>query len=165
MVKILIDEEYRRELHTTLKCAKSNIRAMMYRIHRRVGFGKGSQNKVLTILKEKASQGLKVQLIIDIERRPGVAYKENLFCANDLVKFDVECKELRLTRVCHAKMVIVDDREILLGSHNWTFNSLTRNLEISALIIDSYEAKKMARYFDKLFANAEYIVKPQPKRG
>lgn len=165
MVKILIDEEYRRELHTTLNSARSSIRIMMYRLQRRVGFGKNQKNIILNILKEKARQGVKVQMIIDIERRPGAAYKENLFCARDLVKADVECKELRQSRVCHAKMVVVDDREILVGSHNWSFNSLQRNLEVSVMILDRHQAERVARYFDKLFYNAEYIIKPQPKRG
>lgn len=165
MVKILIDEEYRRELHTSLNCAHSNIRVMMYRIQRRVGFGKGGKNIILNILKEKASKGVKVQVILDIERRPGIAYKENLFCAYDLMKADIECKELKVNRMCHAKMVIIDSNEVLLGSHNWSFNSLTRNLEISALIVDRVQGERMAKYFDTIFKNAAYILKPQQKRG
>lgn len=164
MIRILIDEEYRRELHTTLSAASSTIRIMMYRLQRRVGFGKSQKNNIMNILKEKASQGIKVQMIVDIERRPGAAYKENLFYVRDLLKADVECKELRGARVCHAKMVVVDENEILLGSHNWTFNSLQRNLEISVLIMDRVQGARMASYFDKLFYHAEYIDKPQPKR-
>ncbi|MCK4386454.1 MAG: hypothetical protein KAW52_09340 [candidate division Zixibacteria bacterium] len=151
MIRILIDEEYRKMLIQALAAAKREIRVMMYRVQRKLGRGMTEENLFLDTIKDRVRRGVKVWLIIDYYPRPGMAYKENLFVALILMDNGVYARYLKNSRVCHAKTVIIDKEIALIGSHNWTTNSLKRNLEVSVMIKDKDEVKRLLDEFDKLF--------------
>jgi phosphatidylserine/phosphatidylglycerophosphate/cardiolipin synthase-like enzyme len=44
----------------------------------------------------------------------------------------------------HAKVVLIDARWVVLGSHNWTRSALTRNREASVLLDDAAVAQRVA---------------------
>ena len=155
MIKVLIDEEYRKMLTQAFEGARREIRIMMYRIQRKLGRGTTEENLFLETLKERVSKGVRVWLLIDYYPRPGMAYKENLFAALTLVEKGVWARYLSKSRVCHAKAVIIDQEVAIIGSHNWTTNSLHRNLELSVMIKDKEEVKRMIEEFDKLFKSGE----------
>jgi phosphatidylserine/phosphatidylglycerophosphate/cardiolipin synthase-like enzyme len=46
----------------------------------------------------------------------------------------------------HAKVLIVDSRQVLMGSHNWTRSALSRNRESSLLIEDPQQALALERW-------------------
>jgi phosphatidylserine/phosphatidylglycerophosphate/cardiolipin synthase-like enzyme len=46
----------------------------------------------------------------------------------------------------HAKVLVVDGRLILAGSHNWTRSAVTRNRELSWLIDDAGAAAEVERW-------------------
>ena len=154
MVRLILDEAYRIAVASELTVAKKNIRIMMFRIQRKVGYGKNEGNIYGFWLKKKASQGVKVKIILDITRRPGMPYKENYHFAREMTSSGVECRELKNRRVCHAKMVIVDETTMIIGSHNWTTNSIKRNLEASIKIKDNYIVREAVEAYDRIFSGA-----------
>ena len=154
MVKVLVDEGYRLAVIQGLREARVNIRIMMFRIQRRLGYGKTEGNIYGFWMKKKVTQGTRVRLLLDISRRPGVPYKENFLFARELTDAGVECRELKNSRVCHAKVVIIDERIMIVGSHNWTQNSTKRNLEVSLRVQDNFAVKGMAENFDRIFEKA-----------
>jgi len=151
MNRILIDEDYRKMLVQAMAGAKRDIRIMQYRIQRKLGRGQTEENLFLDVIKDRVKRDVKVWLIIDYYPRPGMAYKENLYTALVLMDHGVYARYLRNSRVCHAKVVIVDQEIAIAGSHNWTTNSLKRNLEVSIMIKDREEVKRLIEEFDKLF--------------
>jgi phosphatidylserine/phosphatidylglycerophosphate/cardiolipin synthase-like enzyme len=151
MVKILIDEEYRKILPQVIAGAKKDLRLMIYRVQRKLGRGRTESNMFLEEIKASVQRGVRVWLIIDYYPRPGMAYRENMYTALILMDHGVYARYLKGARVCHAKGVIVDDEIAILGSHNWTTNSLKRNLEISVLVQGTSEVKRLINEFDKLF--------------
>lgn len=152
MVRILIDEEYRKMLPQAMTGAKRKIRIMIYRVQRKLGRGLTEENLFLDTIKDRVRRGVKVYLIIDYYPRPGMAYKENLYTALILMDHGVYARYLKNSRVCHAKTVIIDQEIALIGSHNWTNNSLKRNLEISVMIKEKEEVGRLVEEFDKLFS-------------
>lgn len=50
----------------------------------------------------------------------------------------------------HAKAVAIDDRYVIIGSHNLTQSALTRNNELSLLVDSPQLAARMRRYLDRL---------------
>jgi phosphatidylserine/phosphatidylglycerophosphate/cardiolipin synthase-like enzyme len=151
MVKILIDEEYRQMLPQVIAGAKKDLRLMVYRVQRKLGRGRTESNMFLDEIKDRVRCGVRVWLIIDFYPRPGMAYRENMYTASILMDHGVNARYLKDSRVCHAKSVIVDDEVAVIGSHNWTTNSLKRNFEVSVLIQGKEEVKKLKDEFDKLF--------------
>jgi len=152
MIRILIDEEYRKMLPQALAGAKREIRIMIYRVQRKLGRGLTEENLFLTEMKDKVKKGVKVWLLIDYYPRPGMAYKENLYAALILMDCGIYARYLKNSRVCHAKTVIIDQEVALIGSHNWTTNSLKRNLEVSVMVRDKEEVGRLIEEFDKLFS-------------
>ena len=154
MVRILLDEAYRIAVTEGIKEARRNVRIMMFRIQRKLGYGKNEGNIYGFWMKKKILSGVKVRVLLDISRRPGIPYKENYLFARDLVSAGVECRELKNSRVCHAKVVVIDERIMIVGSHNWTTNSIKRNLEVSLRVQDNFMVKEMAKKFDQIFEDA-----------
>lgn len=151
MIRILIDEEYRQMLPQAIAGARREIRIMQYRIQRKLGRGQTEDNLFLEALKERIEKGVKIWFLIDYYPRTGMAYKENLYVALIMMDHGCYARYLKNSRVCHSKVVIVDQEIVLVGSHNWTTNSLKRNSEVSVMIKDKEEAKRLIEEYDKLF--------------
>ena len=151
MIRILLDEEYRNMLPQAIAGARREIRIMQYRIQRKLGRGQTEDNLFLEALKERIKKGVKIWLLIDYYPRSGMAYKENLYVALIMMEHGLYARYLKNSRVCHAKAVIVDRDIAIIGSHNWTTNSLKRNLEISVMIKEKEEVDRLIVEFDKLF--------------
>ena len=47
----------------------------------------------------------------------------------------------------HAKVILVDDRLALVGSHNWTRSAMTRNREVSVLVADRASIEELVAWF------------------
>lgn len=46
----------------------------------------------------------------------------------------VQVKKYRSTHLLHAKLMIIDDESVLIGSHNYTQSAMTSNHEISVIL-------------------------------
>ena len=69
-----------------------------------------------------------------------------------LKKQGIEAKTLHYKGLIHAKLMIIDDRVVILGSHNYTQNAFTINQELSVMIKDSDSNKRFIDFFDYLFS-------------
>ena len=45
--------------------------------------------------------------------------------------------------VTHSKVVVIDDKQLVIGSHNWTRNSLARTEELSVLVDSPDRGKRI----------------------
>ena len=56
-------------------------------------------------------------------------------------------------KLVHAKMIIVDDSSVILGSHNFTQSAFTMNQEVSMYLPDCEEAPRLILFYDNLWLN------------
>lgn len=63
-----------------------------------------------------------------------------------------ETKKIYSKRLVHAKMILIDDHDIVVGSHNFSFQAFTLNQEISVFIPDFPDAQRVLDYFNSLFS-------------
>jgi phosphatidylserine/phosphatidylglycerophosphate/cardiolipin synthase-like enzyme len=63
----------------------------------------------------------------------------------------LDVKSLLTEHLVHAKMIIIDDKVVVLGSHNYTQAAFTLNYEISVLAYDPECALSLKQYFNNLF--------------
>lgn len=61
--------------------------------------------------------------------------------------FGFDMKKIRVHRHCHTKGIVVDRREVMVGSHNWTNSGAVFNRDASLRILNT----KVAGYFEDLF--------------
>lgn len=60
-------------------------------------------------------------------------------------------KDLYSAKVLHTKLLIVDKRSIILGSHNYTQNAFSSNHECSVFFKLKREENAFVEYFNNLF--------------
>ena len=53
-------------------------------------------------------------------------------------------------QLMHAKVLVVDERHVLIGSTNWTYSALNFNVESNVLIHSKNLAKEIISHFDSL---------------
>lgn len=63
--------------------------------------------------------------------------------------FDVRIVHTR--GLVHAKMLVIDDKKVVLGSHNYTQNGFSMNQEVSCAFEMEEEGNDFAAYFDRLW--------------
>lgn len=68
-----------------------------------------------------------------------------------LCEIGVNAKKLITKNLVHAKLMIIDDKIVIIGSHNYTQSAFTMNYEISAMYEDIESAKDFSTFFTNLF--------------
>jgi len=63
----------------------------------------------------------------------------------------ISAKKLATTKLVHAKIMIIDEKNIVIGSHNYTQNAFNINYELSVLIGNCAGAERFVKYFNNLF--------------
>lgn len=71
------------------------------------------------------------QVLLNYNSPQNSISKINFFSASQLKKHRIDVRYLPNARTVHAKLLIVDQKHVLLGSHNWSIASLTKNFEVS----------------------------------
>ena len=68
-----------------------------------------------------------------------------------LNKCGIDAKVLHSAKLLHIKLMIIDEKIAILGSHNYTKNAFNVNYEVSIMIHDEKSIFELQRYFNNLF--------------
>lgn len=93
-------------------------------------------------------RGLDVRVCLDRSKNwedPELIDPKHVLPARWLRDRGVRVVEDDLERISHAKVVLIDDDIVILGSHNWTFSALTLNREASVLLRDRDLLRELER--------------------
>lgn len=149
---ILIGSQYLQEVTKLIDQSKSSIKIIMFyfwyggrRNHPTTGLTKS--------LKQAIKRGVNVQVILDQDK---ISDKYNSTQINSsalkqLKKIGANAKYDSKENVTHTKIVLIDNQKVVIGSHNWTANSLRNYHDISVLISSRPVAKSYATDFDLRF--------------
>jgi phosphatidylserine/phosphatidylglycerophosphate/cardiolipin synthase-like enzyme len=50
----------------------------------------------------------------------------------------------------HSKLLIIDEKIVVIGSTNWTYNALTANHESSVVFKSRETARELMEFFEKI---------------
>lgn len=98
-----------------------------------------------------AQRGVKVRVLMDIEHYSHPITKINTRTEKFLKRAGCEVRMARIGGRTHAKMIIVDRKILVVGSHNLCKSSLSSNAEVSITIADFPQIEEFCRYFDSLW--------------
>ncbi len=100
--------------------------------------GDGPVEHLLQALSAAARRGVAVRVVLDRGRdwRTGAPDEKHLEPAARLRRGGVRVVLDEAERTTHAKVLVVDDRYVVVGSHNWTRSALSANREWSLEIDD-----------------------------
>ena len=51
----------------------------------------------------------------------------------------------------HSKFIIFDEKDVVIGSHNFTQHAFTKNQEVSTYIPDYSDIDNLQKYFDNIY--------------
>lgn len=68
-----------------------------------------------------------------------------------LKEVGIQAKMLQIAGIVHAKLMIIDDKTVILGSHNYTHNAFVVNQEISVALFDCENIADFNNFFDTLW--------------
>lgn len=92
-----------------------------------------------TILRA-SRRGVKVEAIVN-----------HLDIMTPLRENGIDAKILSITGLLHAKLMIIDDEIVIMGSHNYTHNAFVVNHELSIILRDSDIIKDVNLFFTSLW--------------
>lgn len=98
----------------------------------------GPVQRLVEGLVSAARRGVEVRVVLDQGQdwRTGAPDPKHQEAADRLRRGGVRVVLDEERRTTHAKVIVVDDRQVVVGSHNWTRAALTANREWSLLIDD-----------------------------
>lgn len=86
--------------------------------------------------------------------RRGVAVRclvQNDGVVENLKTLGCDARKLNSKRILHTKLLIVDKKRVIIGSHNYTQNAFSSNHEASIFVVLSEEKNALVEYFNNLF--------------
>jgi len=134
-----------------LEAAERSIHVVMYRISYYAGFGDSVSNHIIDALIHAAARGIDVRVVLDDCAPYPESARANLEAA---ILLDLSGVDVRLDRpeiTTHAKLIIIDERDVFVGSTNWNYYALERNNEASIALL---EVPLAAVEFERFFSLA-----------
>ena len=68
-----------------------------------------------------------------------------------LKKVGVHARTLNDNRTLHAKLIIIDSETLVIGSHNFTKNAFSSNIEASLVVKIPSDERRFSIFFENLF--------------
>lgn len=145
--ELVFDEDYQHVIEDALAGAEKSISVIMF--YFRVLDDDYPTSTIFTKLISKHQDGLQVRIILDKDREQDV-YKSrliNLPAFRALEKAGVPVRFDSEDSVTHSKVVVVDTKTVILGSHNWTGGSLASYDDTSVRV----HSDELADHYEKIF--------------
>ena len=138
-----------------IQAAQKEILICNFKMESPIGKKKQKLIALYNALGRKAGAGVSIKILLH-----GLSGKNTIAQANKTTAAFLKLKSIKIRsfpewRTIHAKILIQDEKKMLLGSHTWTARSLSYNLETSLLIKNSPVINKVSRFFLAAWEEAE----------
>ena len=135
--------EYAREAQRLIDSAQRRIWIMMYVIRP----DDGPVGALLQALMAAQARGVEVRVGLDLgAERDGVADLKHEPTVAWFQQHGIAVVLDEKTTTTHGKVLVVDSRYVLSGSHNWTRSALVANRELSWLVDDRASAARIEEW-------------------
>lgn len=150
---VLEDHSYLKTVKNLILHANKSVYVAIYVIKYDIKEPDDPVNQLLYVLVDAHNRGLDVKVLVDdptLRSYPNtISYLKN------------NSVEVRLDKskgvTSHMKIVIIDDKYLVVGSHNWTESALSYNHEYSVLISSQYFSEEAKNYFINLWKEGRQI--------
>ncbi|ABR55633.1 phospholipase D family protein [Methanococcus aeolicus] len=141
VIEILNDEKYYYFVLNQISNAEKELNIVMFSIYQ----CKKTQEIIDEVINAR-KRGVMVRIILDGEIESNKIVNKSFSSEKIPVK-------LTKTQRIHNKLIIVDDKSIIIGSHNWTDKALFENRESSVAITDINIINEEKEYFESLWSS------------
>ena len=125
-----------------------------------------ANSNMLKMVKDASDRGVDIKLVLPNDPRKNM-YKAGHFMVQDLQKAGMNVyseKDLPETKaLLHEKLIIVDNRYVIIGSVNFNYRSMALSNEIALVIDDVKFASVMKEHFNNILTKTDLITEEQAK--
>ncbi len=148
-ITLLTNEEFFNALLPAIETAKEEIVVSVF-LFKSSEYRSNRARTVLDKLVAAAGRGVDVKVLLERDRKPTGVYSENLKSAERLRAGGVKVFFDDINRTTHTKVVVIDGKDVFLGSHNLTHSALRHNNEASLRVFSPLLAKELLTYIENL---------------
>lgn len=141
MQKIIIGREFPEVVTKLVKEATQSIKILIYDWRWYSGEPGSKVQKFNNEILQASRRGVDVSALVNSD-----------FIFTPLRDQKISVKRINSSKIMHIKMIIVDGKYLVLGSHNLTKNAFELNHEISVLIDDVDSIARCDKFFNTMNA-------------
>lgn len=112
------------------------------------------------IMQKKLAQGVDIRFIIDHPRKHKTNYHATKFLMRRLMTWRFPFYIAPQRNTCHAKVVLIDQGKVFVGSHNLAKSSFRNPLEMSIETDDPGICKSISKWFETLMHDPGFDYYP-----
>jgi phosphatidylserine/phosphatidylglycerophosphate/cardiolipin synthase-like enzyme len=138
-MQLLIGREYPKVVTPLIEKAQFSLEILVFdwRWYRDVP--ECSVQKFNHAIMEASKRGVKVRALVNNSIMPTILQLEKL-----------KVKRVGTKKLMHVKMIIIDRKTVVIGSHNFTYRAFEINHETSIIVEDKIVVDRLLDYFEKL---------------
>jgi len=151
---VLVGSSYYNVTLDRICAAKTSVSACMF--HIAMPEEKHPTRGLLDALIEAHDRNVAVRVLVDRDDKTDPYRSEiiNRPALDLLAKHGVSTRSDARDRLLHSKFVVIDDADVIIGSHNWSAGSYFQFDDASVLVSSAEFAAAMSQRFDELWEKA-----------
>ena len=153
IIEFLDRREYYNKALSLIKNANNSIYLLMFVAKYDPRDPEDPANDLLIAICRAKERGLTVKVVLDEETMK--AYSETIEL---LREHNVSIKIWKGRATMHAKILIIDNKHVLIGSHNWTESGLWYNIEASIYTTDTEAVDEAKKLFEYVWMKASQVT-------
>jgi phosphatidylserine/phosphatidylglycerophosphate/cardiolipin synthase-like enzyme len=139
MVQVIIGREYPQVVTPLIEEAQHSIEILVFDWRWYATEPNSSVQKFNISILQASTRGVKVRALVNNNIMPTILQLEKL-----------SVKRVGTKNLMHVKMIIIDQKIMVIGSHNFSKRAFEINHEISMLVDDENEINRCRKYFEML---------------
>lgn len=140
----VFNREYYPHVRKVLSNANESIHMAVFELKYYRQYPESNENRIIEEIIKAENRGVDVKILVDEYSTKNNAYSY-------LKSKGVEIKNDSEQVTTHSKLVIVDNKIVMVGSTNFSYYGLDKNNEANVLIKSREIAEKYERYFKSLW--------------
>lgn len=150
-IQAIIGKDYPKVVVPLVNAARSNIEVLMYEWKWYGHESAGGVQKLNLAIVAAARRGVRIKVLLNTESMGHAITKINSRTQSMLQRYGIDAQMGQFGGVVHAKMMLIDDDWLVLGSHNYSKSAFSRNQEASIAVRGREEIKRYRQYFKNLW--------------
>lgn len=138
--KIIIGKQFVPAVLPLLEAARESVKIIVYDWRLRMNDPLHPVSVFTSALVRAAERGVEVRALVS-----------NEMVRRELMQYGLKVKMLYNEKLVHAKVLLVDDRLAVVGSHNYSQSAFTMNLEVSLAVDLLSQENELTAYFNRLW--------------
>jgi phosphatidylserine/phosphatidylglycerophosphate/cardiolipin synthase-like enzyme len=159
-VAVADDRAFFPVVHELLTSAESSIDVILYQCRFYFHYPMSASNTLITDLVDAAGRGVRVRVVLERADWNLDNTEENRDVWHVLRQGDMEVYFDPVGTTSHSKLVIVDDRYVVVGSTNWSHYAIDSNNEANVVIDSEEVGRQFKTYFEGIVtqSDTEYVA-------